>query len=147
MTAEQILDPEELQKQNKILQVEILDLRNTVAYLTQQLDWFKRQIFGKKSERIVSNPNEEQFLLDGFEEEGTSGEEETQEVPAHKRRKPKRNGQDAITLDPDLPVKTTILDIPEEQKVCQETGASLVKIGEEITHKLAHEPGSYTEGR
>ena len=52
-------------------------------------------------------------------------------------------GQDAIKLDPDLPVRTTILDIPEVEKVCKETGLPLVKIGEEISHKLAHEPGSY----
>jgi transposase len=36
-----------------------------------------------------------------------------------------------------------LLDIPEEQKVCQETGQPLVQIGVEVSHKLAHEPGSY----
>jgi transposase len=36
-----------------------------------------------------------------------------------------------------------VLDIPDEQKVCQETGEPLVKIGVEISHKLAHKPGSY----
>ena len=40
-------------------------------------------------------------------------------------------------------MKTTILDIPEEQKICQETGEPLVQIGVEVSHKLAHEPGSY----
>lgn len=35
------------------------------------------------------------------------------------------------------------MDIPEEQKVCQKTGVALVQIGTEISHKLAHEPGSY----
>ena len=71
------------------------------------------------------------------------GKQQTQDVPAHQRRKPKRDGQDAIALDPNLPVKTTILDLPEEEKICKETGAPLVKIGDEVTHKLAHEPGSY----
>jgi len=143
MRTVQILDPEQLQNQNEVLQVEILDLRNAVAYLTQQLDWFKRQIFGKKSERITSDLNGGQLLLEGIDAKELQSKEEIQEVPAHQRRKPKRNGQDAITLDPDLPVKTIILDVPEEQKVCQETGIPLVKIGDEVTHKLAHEPGSY----
>ena len=40
-------------------------------------------------------------------------------------------------------MQTTLLDIPEEQKVCQETGEPLVQIGVDITHKLAHQPGSY----
>ncbi len=36
-----------------------------------------------------------------------------------------------------------MLDIPEEAKVCPETDAQLVKIGEEVTSKLAHKPGSF----
>jgi len=36
-----------------------------------------------------------------------------------------------------------ILDIAEGQKVCQETGAALVKIGEETTLKLSYKPGSF----
>lgn len=143
MIIEQTSDLEKLQSQNELLRAENLDLRNTVTYLTQQLDWFKRQIFGKKSERIISDPHGEQLFFEGFGPQDLQNEEQTQEVPTHQRRKPKRNGQDAITLDPNLPVKTTILDIPEEQKICQETGVPLIKIGDEVTHKLAHEPGSY----
>ena len=136
MTTVQISDPEFLQKENA-------DLRCEVIYLKEQLAWFKRQIFGKKSERTVSDLNHEQLELTGLETTQTAAEEQTQSVPAHKRRKPNRNDQDAIKLDPDLPVRTTILDIPEEEKVCKETGLPLVKIGEEVSHKLAHEPGSY----
>ena len=29
------------------------------------------------------------------------------------------------------------------KKICQETGQALVQIGVEVSHKLAHEPGSY----
>jgi len=118
-------------------------LQNEVTILKEQLEWFKRQIFGKRSERIASDLNSEQLTFEGFDNLQTTEEEQQKTVPARTRRKPKRNGQDKITLPPDLPVKTTILDIPEEQKVCPETGEALVKIGEEITHKLAHEPGSY----
>ncbi len=136
MTAVQISDPEYLQKENA-------DLRCEVTHLKEQLAWFKRQIFGRRSERTVSDLNHEQLELTGLEAAPTVTEEQTQTVPAHKRRKPNRNGQDAIKLDPDLPVRTTILDIPEVEKVCKETGLPLVKIGEEVSHKLAHEPGSY----
>jgi hypothetical protein len=128
MTAEQISDPELLQKENA-------DLRFEVTYLKEQLAWFKRQIFGKKSERTVSSLNQEQLELTGLEAMQTAAEEQTQAVPAHKRRKPNRNGQDAIKLDPDLPVKTVVVDVSEEEKICKETGLPLVKIGEEISHK------------
>jgi transposase len=136
MTTAQVLDPEKLQN-------EITELRCEVIYLKEQLDWFKRQIFGKKSERIASDLNNEQMQLEGFEDQEAQNQEQTHTVPAHQRRKPKRNGQDAITLDPNLPVRTTIIDIPDEEKICKETGTPLVKIGDETTHKLAQEPGSY----
>ena len=112
-----------------------------ILYLEEQLAWFKRQIFGKKSERVV-DVNQEQLQLDGFE---AAGQEKTgtQTIPAHERKKRTSTGEDAIKLPDDLPVETTIIDIPEEDKICKETGIPLEKIGGEVSHKLAHRPGSY----
>jgi transposase len=136
MKTAQIYDLECVKKEN-------VELRLEVMVLKEQLDWFKRQIFGKKSERIVSDLQSKQLQFEGFDTLEAQNKKQTRTVAAHERRKPNRSGQDAITLDPDLPVKTTILDVPEEEKVCQETGVPLVQIGVETTHKLAHEPGSY----
>lgn len=91
---------------------------------------------------MVSDLNAQQLLFEGFENPAQK-EEEKKLVPAHTRKKPNRNGQDKIILPDDLPVETTVLDILNEQKVCQETGKLLVQIGVEISHKLAHKPGSY----
>ncbi|MBA3679495.1 IS66 family transposase [Candidatus Saccharibacteria bacterium] len=118
-------------------------LRESNAYLEEQVEWYKRQIFGKRSEKIVKNLNESQLLLDGFGDLENTTPEEKQKVPAHDRRKSNRDGKDKIQLSPDLPVERQVIDIPEEEKVCSETGKPLVKIGEEITLKLAHKPGSY----
>ncbi len=114
-----------------------------VTILSEQLAWFKRQIFGKRSERVASNLNSQQLILEGFETPQALKEEKQADVPAHKRKKPHRNGQDKISLPDDLPVITKVLDLSKEEKVCPETGESLVQIGVEITHKLAHKPGSY----
>jgi transposase len=143
MRAVQIPSPEKLQIEVLELRSELIQRDQTITHLQEQLDWFKRQIFGKKSERVASDLDSSQMQLEGFEAENTQHKEQTQTVPAHQRRKPNRNGQDAITLDPNLPVKTIILDIPEEEKICKETGIPLVHIGDETTHKLAHEPSSY----
>ena len=113
------------------------------AALKEQLNWFQRQIFGNKSERTVSGINQDQLTFDGFENLQDLSQEQKTKVPSHARCKPNRNGQDKIVLPPDLPVETIILDIPEDQKTCKETGQSLVKIGEDVSHKLAHKPGSY----
>lgn len=140
---------EELWDQISALQTKLSDRDQKITSLVhentsleEQLSWFKRQLFGKRSERVVLNLNAQQLMFEGFEVP-ISSEPETKKVAAHNRRKPNRNGQDKITISADLPVQTTILDIPEEQKICEETGEPLIQIGVEITHKLAHQPGSY----
>lgn len=120
----------------------IIQLDNKIHELEEQLAWFKRQIFGKRSERVVSDLNVQQLIFEGFENLSAKEEEKTS-VPPYERKKANRDGKDKITLPDDLPVKTTILDISEDEKVCQETGQALVQIGVEVSHKLAHEPGSY----
>ena len=129
-----IFSIETLQKENAEQRAEIL-------YLKEQIEWFKRQIFGQKSERVV-DVNQEQLKFDGFEiVERPSNE--TKIVLAHERKKRTSTGKDTIKLPEDLPTETTIIDIPEEEKICKETGLPLKKIGEEVSHKLAHRPGSY----
>ncbi len=91
----------------------ISQLEQTVTYLEEQILWYKRQIFGKRSEKIVKNLNESQLLLDGFGDIENTKPEEKQKVPAHDRKKPKRDGKDKIQLSPDLPVERYVIDIPE----------------------------------
>jgi transposase len=136
-------DRDDLLKSIALLDKEIIARDEKITYLEEQLEWFKRQIFGRRSERTVSNLNVDQLIFEGFENLASKEEEKKTQIPAHERKKSNRDGKDKITLPEDLPVKTTILDIPEEQKVCPETGQSLVQIGVEVTHKLAHDPGSY----
>ena len=134
---------EDLQIQVSSLNNELRNRNEKILYLEEQLAWFKRQIFGNRSERIVTDLNSQQLVLEGFENSSAPKEEQKKVIKAHTRCKSNRKGQDKITLPSDLPVKTTIIDIPEEQKVCQETGVLLIQIGVEISHKLAHKPGSY----
>lgn len=138
-----VLSTEKLQSQVMFLQNKLFESDQKISYLQEQLEWFKRQLFGKRSERIVSSLNSQQLDLEGFKNIQVAAEEESKTIPAHTRRKSDRNGKDKITLPPDLPVEQTILDVPEEQKICPETGVPLVKIGEEVTHKLAQKPASY----
>jgi len=119
----------------------IVEQSAEILYLKEQNAWLLRQIFGKKSECVV-DANQEQLKFDGFEA-ANQPKTETQTIPAHERKKRTSTGEDAIKLPDDLPVETTVIDIPEEEKVCKETGLPLQKIGEEVSHKLAHRPGSY----
>ena len=128
------------------LQSMLLESYKENAFLEEQVAWFTRQLFGKKSEKIVSDINIMQLEFEGFsakEMSGSAPEESTSNPKQSTRRKQVRDGKDAIKLPPNLPVKTIFIDIPEADKICKETGLPLVRIGEEVTYKLAHIPGSY----
>lgn len=132
-----------------IEQLEIEKLKNEILYLKEQLAWFKNQVFGKKSERIIKDLGDSKVqYLPGFEEWFKKTQPEQQEtekkpVAGHTRRAPKNKGKDTITIPENLPVERIELDLPEEDKMCAKTGKPLVKIGEEISRKLAHTPGSF----
>ena len=133
-----------LKKETTFLKEENILLKESNTVLKEQLEWLKRQVFGPRSER--SKPlNEGEMEFEGFDLlYDTPPEEENPIKPdPQKRKKPKRNGQDKVTLPEDIPVETTILDVPDSEKVCPETGEPLIKIGEEKTYRLAHKPGSY----
>ena len=123
------------------LQKETAEQRAEILSLKEQNAWLLRQIFGKKSERVV-DADQEQLRFDGFES-ASQQTAEMQTIPIHERKKRTSPGKDAIKLPDDLPVETTVIDIPEGEKVCKETGIPLQKIGEEVSHKLAYRPGSY----
>lgn len=101
------------------------------------------------TQKITPNPDNGEMFFPGLEEFFTKAEEEDKQEttetkkPEKDRKKADRNGQDAIKLPKDLPVRTIILDISEEEKINKETGETLTKIGEEVTFKLAYTPGSY----
>lgn len=110
--------------------------------LQAQLDWFTRQLFGKKSEKLISPEDKKQLTFDGFDLEEQP--EEDEEKPANKKRKKaRRDGQDKVKLPDNIPIEKQIIDIPESEKICAETGKPFEKIGEEITSKLAYKPGSH----
>src|SRR5689334_17206448 len=99
MTVAQSPDLELLQTENAQLrhtvtcfEQTLTDYQEKITHLEEQFSLFKRQLFGKKSERNVSHVNPEQLELEGFETLETH-EQESKTVAAHTRRKSQRNGQ------------------------------------------------------
>ena len=123
------------------LRTENESLRKEYKLLKEQFDWLRKQIFGKKSERHVETCQQGGWLP-GFEP-AQSKPVKTQSVAAHERKIPTRHGEDKLSFPSDLPIETKVIDIPEKDKICLLTGKPLVKIGEEITHRLASKPGTY----
>ena len=123
-----------LKQKNEILEA-------LVKSLQEQIDWLKKQLFGRKSERFISNEAEQ--FLPGLEPIEPEDEEEKIFVATHEKRKAKSTPINTITFPDDLPVETQIIDLPEDQKVDPVTGLALVCIGEESSRKLAMKASSY----
>lgn len=128
---------------------QVLQLKTAaIASLEHQLDWFKRQLFGKKSERFVAEPDPQQMHLGQVlgelpvaTEQPVSGTT----VPAHKRRTRRSDfadaGRDTPFFDESkVPVHTIEVPNPEAQGLRPE---DYEVIGEKVSHRLAQRPGSF----
>lgn len=137
---------ESLKTENTSLKNENTNLKNENSYLKEQLDWFQRQVFGRKSERYIDPPDAQEQPLPGFELEPKDPPKEKIKVPEHERKKKRKKNnayQNGLLIPDDIPVEQLVIDLPEEKKICPDTGLKLVCIGEEVTRKLAHKPGQY----
>lgn len=123
------------------LLAEFLSLKQENLMLKEQIKTLQKMIFGRKSERFVDNPN--QLYLPGLEPELEEPVAETVIVPAHEKRKAKSTPINSITYPEDLPVETTVIDLKDEEKTDKATGLPLIKIGEEISKRLAVKPQQF----
>jgi hypothetical protein len=111
--------------------------------LKEQLAWFKKQIFGQKSERIVADLDNQPLLPEIAVADSQAKEPEKEKICYERIKRPRNSGGDTISFPDDLPVKRVELDIPESEKFCPESGAPLVCIGHESVVSWAALPSSF----
>ena len=105
----------------------------------RQLEWFKRQLFGEKSERRIVDSGERQLFL-GEADEAASAEESRVSVAEHqRRRRPKSEDADDgdLRFDESVPVEEIRVKNPD-----LEAGEGEV-ITEKTTLRLAQRAASY----
>lgn len=117
-------------------------LQNEIGHLKEQLAWFQRQLFGKSSEKIIPSSPEQPTLFD-LNLLSKSEEVEEKEIKGHTRRSFKNKDSNKISFPENLPVQRSIIDLEEHEKICPLTGKPLIKIGEEVSQKLAMTSASY----
>jgi len=120
----------EMDGQNKRLQA-------TIETMQEQMNDLLRRLYGRKSEKLDIN----QLLMDGVilsadadeAKEEPTFESETPAKPRGKRKHPGRR-----PLPEHLPRHEIIIPVPEEEKICPETGESRPFMGYEQTEKLEY---------
>jgi transposase len=123
--------------------IQALEERNAV--LEQQLDWFKRQLFGRKSEKQLLDDVSAQGLLFTKDNNASSIDTAT-DIKAHQRKSNKQlNGDEVndtgLRFDASVPTKVIDIPVPELQG---EDADNYEIIGYKETNRLAQQPGSYT---
>ncbi len=112
-------------------------LSSRVDELTRQLDWFKQQLFGEKSERRVLDADGRQLSLGEWGQEDVSTTDVT--VAEHQRKTRKASTKKTeveLRFDESVPVEEIIL-LPEGFDATAEI------ISTKITMRLAQRPSSF----
>lgn len=115
----------------------IAALQAQVSLLGEQLAWLQKQLFGRRSERIVGAADSQTLTLDFGEQVPPPPPEVVEEIRYQRRKPAKNRGADTLCYPENLPVKRVELDVAPQEKICPQTGEALVRIGEEVSRKLA----------
>lgn len=125
-----------LLRQNQVLAQQAADLQ-------RQVEWFKRQLFGRKSERRLREPDAQQLPLAGLFSAPTDPAEAplppTETVKAYQRRARFASFADTpdesdLWFDSSVPVEVIVLPNPELAGLSADDHEV---IGEKITYRLA----------
>jgi transposase len=128
---------------------EIVALLVQNAELKRQVEWFKRQLFGRKSERRLHEPAAQQLSLAGMLAAPAAPSDvpppPSETVKAYQRRArwaafaaaPDESG---LRFESSVPVEVIALANPELAGLTED---DYEVIGEKITYRLAQRPGAY----
>ena len=143
------LTPEELRQLgfDKVVNL-VGTLSNEVIQLRQELSWFKRQIFGQKSEkRIIESSPHQGTLGEDFDAiPDELPEIKKKRIPSHERKEPLKNAasdnnEPALFFDESkVPVQIINVANPAIEGLAVD---QYEVIGQKVTHRLAQRPGSY----
>ena len=114
-----------------------------IAELQHQLEWFKRQLFGEKSERrLLDAPPEQLSLGEGFEASG-GADGPARAVVAHQRRtRAKASREDETPFFDPARVPVERIEVPNPALQGLDADDFEV-IAERSTYRLAQRPASY----
>jgi transposase len=108
--------------------------------LQRQLEWFKRHVFGRRSEKLSPN---QLTLFQGMTAEQTTTPEESSPKPTDVPQRSKKHLNGRRPLPEDLPRERIEYHPPQEDLICSCCGQAKQAIGEEVTEELDYVPASF----
>lgn len=134
--------PEDLPQDVRTLQDMVLTLLGQIDDLNGQLYYLKRQLFGKKSEKL--HPAQ-RLLFEGLYEQVQARLEAENAVakPTPSRQRPNANHNGRKPLPADLPREEIVIEPEPDEKICPDCHSEKQRIGEEVTEKLEYVPASF----
>jgi len=121
---------------------QIVTLTTQVDELQHQLDWFKRQLFGTRSDRRVIPENHRQLALgESLQPHDDAAPVAETTVRTHSRKKRKSSSDDEVKLRFDASVPVEVIEIPNAEVEGNEDDYDVVS--EKVIDRLAQRPGAY----
>src|SRR5215510_1222220 len=124
-------------------------LAHQAVELQRQVEWFKRELFGQKSERRLRAPDAQQLPLVGLRPVPSAPADAppppTETVKAYQRRTRFAALEDApdesgLRFDSSVPVEVITVSNPDLVGLSE---SDYEVIGEKVTYRLAQRPGAY----
>ena len=120
-------------------------VRQELSLALQTINMIRHRMFGSSSEQTHPDQGSFEVLLNECSSlSGTApaAEPEKEKLEFERRKKADNGNLNGRERIPDhLERVDKIIDLPESEKTCPATGLPMVKIGEEVTEKLAYEAG------
>jgi len=118
----------------------VVTLLAQIDDMSGQLHYLKRQLFGKKSEKL--NPNQRLLFESLYEELQEQQEEQTHNPKIIKGKKDrKHNGRNELPKH--LPREIVEIDLPDSQKQCSKCDTIKESFDTEVTEKLEFTPACF----
>ena len=132
---------EQLPNDANTLKQMVLTLLEQIDDLNGQLYYLKRQLFGKKSEKL--DPAQRLLFETLYDQvKAQIDQQKLSKAPTVKKRK-NANHHGRNALPPDLPREVIEIEPPDEEKICPVCHKEKQRIGSEETEKLEYVPASF----
>lgn len=135
---------EHLPNDTDTLKQMVLMLLGQIDDLNGQLYYLKRQLFGKKSEKL--NPAQRMLFEDLYNQLQAKLEQQQSDdasESSESRCKPNASHQGRRPLPPELDREIIAIEPTQEEKVCDVCHTEKYRIGEEVTEKLDYVPACF----